>query len=137
MRIKRSVLHIRKIHIFYSRSQASGLHSLFDFGMTNCMGGFGRRFDKSCGNRAEALRTADGKLTFAPTKADDPKAVVQELALLLTDGRLNDVARAVVETAYARLLEILDKERALKVALKLLVLTSEFHSTKYVMSCEG
>ena len=117
--------------------QASGLHSLFIGGLTSCYNGFGRRYAKSCGNSAEVARTTDGVLAFTPTKPDDPQAVVQELALLLTDGRLNDVARAVVEKAYARVMGYLGKQRALKAALKLLVLTSEFHSTKYVTSRSG
>ena len=118
-----------------SHSQASGFHSLFSGGLSACYSGFGRRYDKSCGNAAEIARTADGFLTFTPTNGEDPKKVVQELALLLTDGRLNDVTRAVVENAYARVMGFLGKEHALKAALRLLVLTSEFHSTKYVLDC--
>ena len=81
---------------------------------------------------AEIARTTDGTLTFVPSKPDDPEAVVQELAMLLTDGRLNKVSRTVLEKAYARVKYLLGREHALKAALKLLVLTSEFHSTKWV-----
>ena len=81
---------------------------------------------------AEIARTADGTLSFVPTHPEDPKAVVRELAMLLTDGRLNSKARQVLEQAYVRVKDLMDKEHALKAALKLLVLTAEFHSTKCV-----
>ena len=124
-------LFIRKFPHF----QATGLHSLFHAGLTSCLNGFGRRFDKSCGNMAEIARTADGILKFVPTDPDDAEAVVRELSMLLTDGRLNDVARAVIEKAYLRVEDFLGRQHALRAALKLIVLTAEFHSTKCVWAC--
>ena len=83
----------------------------------------------------EIQRTTDGTLTYVPTEPDNPKAVVRELAMLLTDGRLNDAARTVIEKAYVRVKDLLGREHALKAALKLLVLTAEFHSNKFVYRC--
>ena len=96
------------------------------------MKGFGRDADKSCVNMREIERTTDGTLAYVPTEPDNPKAVVRELSMLLTDGRLNDVARTVIEKAYVRVQDLLGREHALKSALKLLVLTAEFHSNKCV-----
>ena len=115
----------------FPHSQATGLHQLFNGGLSSCYNGFGRPHDKSCSSAGELARTADGILTFTPT-SEDPKALVQELALLLTDGRLNDRSRTVIENAYVKVKEFLGKQHALRTALKLLVLTSEFHSTKCV-----
>ena len=81
---------------------------------------------------ASIARTTDGTLAFEPSHPDDPEAVVRELAMLLTDGRLNDESRRVIEEAYRRLHKLVDSQNALKTALKLFVLTAEFHATKYV-----
>ena len=55
--------------------------------------------------------------------------------MLLTAGRLNAVTRTVIEQAFVRVKDFLGRQHALKAALKLIVLTAEFHSTKCVWAC--
>ena len=50
------------------------------------------------------LKASDGKLSFAPTNASDPSATVDELATLLTAGRMSDSHRSTIVKAYSNLL---------------------------------
>ena len=60
-------------------------------------GGFGENFLRH-------LKPSDGKLSFAPTNASDPAATVDELATLLTAGRMSDSHRSTIAEAYSNLL---------------------------------
>ncbi len=68
-------------------------------------------------------------LTYS--KSGGASDVVNELALLLTGGRLSDNSRASIEGAYSSTLASSnnDVEKALRMAQKLIVASPEFHST--------
>ena len=125
----------------------NGLSSLIEFGLTSCEDGFGQpisRPERSCGKRSSGrYDTADGNLTFAPSDPSLAYAVVDELALLLTDGRLGATSRDVVVRAYAAALSgpapesgATPAQEALKVAQKLIVATPEFHTTSLDVETE-
>ena len=140
----------------------NGLCSLIDYGLTNCHGGFGQPFSRpprACNYHrsfdTSALETSDGTLTFLPREKETATAVVDELALLLTDGRLGAVSRRVIAEAYGEALlaaspgqdpddsrqQWRDRSRmreqysttpaqeALRVAQKLIIAAPEFHFT--------
>ena len=69
-----------------------------------------------------------GTLTFTP-KASTASAVVDELSMLLTAGRLTASSRTVLEATYDEVLQSGVEENALKTIQKLIVTTPEFHST--------
>ena len=70
-----------------------------------------------------------GKLSYTPARPADAAATVQELSLLLTGGRVNNNHRQVISAAYAAELLRSGADAALKRALKLLIMTSEFHAS--------
>jgi len=72
--------------------------------------------------------TADGSLTFTPTSST-PSGVVDELALLLTAGRLSEHVKATIVHAYEQKLAASDASEALRTAMSLVVASAEFHAT--------
>ena len=69
-----------------------------------------------------------GFLEFTPSSTDS-SAIVDELATLLTDGRLSSATRTLIAQKYD---SIADSEKALGVAQKLIVSSPEFHATNIV-----
>ena len=103
--------------------------SLVANGLTSCKGGFGR----ACANwklrkyEAEAADWSDGRVTFAPS-ASSAVSVVDELNLLLTSGRLNANASAVMLNAYEQeMASSADADEALQLVQHLFVAAPEFH----------
>ena len=79
-----------------------------------------------CSGGRDAVRSrSDGLLTFAP-RGGSSAAVVDELDVLLTGGRLSPNARRVIVDAHAAQASADD---ALQRALELFVATAEFHVT--------
>ena len=80
----------------------------------------------------------DGKLTFKPTDSDDPSATVNELAMLLTAGKMSESHRKIVVVAYKRFMRRNQddslKARALERALKLFLISSSFHATNHAQA---
>ena len=72
--------------------------SYIKYGLNDCYGGFGRDVSHSCdiGNTPDH----DGNNTYAPNGAYTAKEIVDELAMLLTAGRLSDSSRALIEESY-------------------------------------
>lgn len=114
----------------------NGLYSLIDLGMTTCYGGFGDANTWVCSLYEslgiEAMQSR-GSLTYEPT-ADTPEGIVDELALLLTGGRLSAASRTLIINAYNEVLQSSDDSEALRTVQKLLVSTPEFHVSNYVDS---
>ena len=112
----------------------NGVESLISNGLTNCNYGFGDRVAKptrSCSNTGKAS-SADGRLHFTPSASalqNGIEGIVDELDLLLTTGRLNKNSRRALVKAYSDSLQQGSADDALKAALKLLLMTSEFHTT--------
>jgi hypothetical protein len=110
----------------------NGLFSLIDIGMSNCFGGLGATNSWWCDgyltNSPEEMDST-GVLTFSPTNSLSGKDVVNEIALLLTGGRLNSVTKRVLIDAYDLEYEDKGEKAALQLIQKLVVTTPEFHST--------
>jgi len=110
----------------------NGMMAMIDLGLNECYGGFGMRTVWNCGNfrtRFSPERYSNGALGFNPTDDSTASAVVDELALLLTGGRLTDNSRSAIETAYNSANASGGKNKALRMAQKLIVTTPEFHAT--------
>ena len=81
----------------------NGLTSLARDGLSSCSQGFGRACaDKRLQESDTSVDWSDGRLSFTPTDAGSAAAVVSELDLLLTAGRLNPGTTAVITQAYQR-----------------------------------
>jgi len=144
--------------------------SLVNHGLQNCDYGMGESWGATGSDMtftADTVRTfcrlgqypytehlywdyADGHLAFTPTAVNDgstAEAIVDELDLLLTSGRLSDTARSVIIDAYnqaftdsVRWTSINSAERdeakavvdALKMAQSLFLITAEFHATNNI-----
>ena len=95
----------------------NGVSSLIRYGLTSCASGFGsahshdqrvrslRRCSRIERGRDDPAPTADGVLSWAPSAgaAASADAVLDELDLLLTAGRLQPDTRAAIAAAYARI----------------------------------
>jgi len=103
----------------------NGVSALVNLGLSSCSGGFGTqaRSNKRCGT--DSARK-DGLLTWAPLSAE-PSAIVDELGLLLTAGRLNPATKDVIVRAYEEALGAAGTAGALKVAQELFAASAEFH----------
>ena len=66
-----------------------------------------------------------GALYFIP-KSSDATGIVDELALLLTGGRLSSNSREVVKLAYG---QTSGADKKLRMAMKLVMTAPEFHTT--------
>jgi len=114
----------------------NGMYSLITHGLTNCQLGFGDRFGiaekhKRC-HYEHVTETADGYLTYSvgnvsSSRAEQAAAVVDELGLLLTAGRLSENSRAVLTNAYGS--SSYSDDEAFKHLLQLFAVTPEFHIT--------
>jgi len=110
----------------------NGNFAMVELGLNDCYGGFGDHAVRSskCDNLLRGEFVNDnpnrGSLNYTPPDASSPSKVVEDLALLLTAGRLNSDAKTVLENAYT--------EGGLSVVQKLFIATPEFHSTGIVNS---
>lgn len=109
----------------------NGLSSLIHYGLTNCHAGFGSTITyakqivggvfppmsvwQNCNGIGDSTysppkvgaidgTSTDGELEFLPTRPSNSTAVVDELDILLTAGRLSATSRAVIEAEYERML---------------------------------
>ena len=102
----------------------SGITGLIDHGLTFCLGGFGDRYRWNmvdqhsnishvqgyvslCGDGSPKAVSSlnDGRLRFTPTQPSNPVAAIDELALVLTPGRLSDQSRSHLTDVYASYLK--------------------------------
>ena len=98
-------------------------HGLLQYGSDKCPNGFGvQRY--SC--------DPDGHLSYKPTQPTDAATTIGELSLLLTAGRVSKERRAVIAAAYDAERLKSNAETALKRALKLFIMASEFHASNLV-----
>eukprot|EP00937_MAST-01D_sp_MAST-1D-sp2_P000967 g967.t1 len=115
----------------------NGVHSLIRWGLTECDDGLTQLKGQSChalvkkgiGNSVGSA----GALSFALSshvQDADAAAVVDELDVLLTGGRLSPHTRALIEGAFRRELDAGSTgSQALAVAQQLFVASAEFHTT--------
>ena len=109
---------------------------MVNWGLTSCWGGFGENNHNYCKvlvSNAGAITNDDkkrrGTLTYSPDESKSASEVVDELALLLTGGRLHDEAKITIVNAYNTMG---GGPAGLQVAQKLMVTAPEFHSTNVV-----
>lgn len=92
----------------------------------------GRRVCRNANNAGSVWKIrqwADGNVTFSP-QGSSSTAVVDELDLLLTAGRLNDQNKIIIQNAYeSTLSSSASTDDALRMAQYLFLATSEFHAT--------
>ena len=110
----------------------NGFFSLVELGLTNCYGGFGDLTTKRCERLLDGREDPDeysrGELNYTPQRADSsPSAIVDDLALVLTGGRLHSGAKAILMDAYSN-------NGGFDTVQKLMTTVPEFHSTGLVES---
>lgn len=105
----------------------NGATSLIRNGLVSCEGGFGAR--NQCPSGEANLPRADGYLTWQP-KTRSAAETIEGLDLLLTAGRLEEHTKRVLTMAYNdTLVTTGSHERAMKLALEVLMATAEFGTT--------
>jgi uncharacterized protein (DUF1501 family) len=99
----------------------NGVFSLVDLGLTNCYGGFGETTTWWCDGYNDNNydeKYSRGYLGYTPN-GSTTNEVADELAMLLTGGRLNAGSR-----------QLISGSGDLKTIIKLMATTPEFHSTR-------
>jgi len=110
---------------------SNGLYSLITNGMSECENGYGDGPWTSFIMRNCYL--PDGGLRFSPASdPSSPEEVVNELATLVTSGRLSQANRELIVQQYNNSFNADDADTALQVAQHLLISSPEFHSTNPV-----
>lgn len=95
---------------------------MIDLGLTDCYQGFGESTVLDC-DRSADKDNSRGQLSYVPTKTI-VRDIIDELALLLTGGKLNDVSEKTIRKAYKNY----DNDvESLKLVQKLFIMTPEFH----------
>ena len=117
----------------------NSMYSLVRNGLNVCDGGIGPAWHRgvrtSCGSFGDGTyQNTAGKLNFSPSSsnASNGAAVVSELALLLTAGRMSTANQNAIENAYANSFSNGGAELALQVALVLMISSPEFHATNII-----
>jgi cullin-associated NEDD8-dissociated protein 1 len=112
-------------------SYLNAMTSLIDIGLSSCYGGFSERnsTDKCKGRLDEDRDRASGHLMYDPTDSTSAAAIVDEMDVLLTGGRLNDEVRAEVVDAVAAAISLEGLEEGIREAQRLFMMASEFHTT--------
>jgi len=112
----------------------NGLHSLIKYGFAECYQqdgedyGFGKWNIGSGSCSDGSYNRATGTLAFQPS-SESAADVVDELALLLTSGRLNAESRKIITEAYD---EAPDTTAGLRIAMQLVTTTPEYHTTNAI-----
>jgi uncharacterized protein (DUF1501 family) len=112
----------------------NGMLSLIKYGLTYCLGGFGK-FNwwstVECSSYMPLDRNQGtlGKLTYSPTDNGSMETMLDELATLLTAGRLSASNRQLINSIIAT---ESDMSLAVMKAQQLIVLTPEFQVTNIV-----
>jgi uncharacterized protein (DUF1501 family) len=112
----------------------NGLFSLIKYGLSSCLGGFGRYQWWTSYDCSKYVPAGDndgmlGKLTYGVQGGSSSGSIVEELATLLTAGRLGRSSRKVIESVIAN---EANTAMAVMKAQQLMVLTPEFHATNIV-----
>ena len=113
----------------------NGLYALMRYGLNHCFGGFGlrERLEDSINCRDVSFadfETSLGFLAYEPSDIESAESVIDELATLLTSGRLSPQSRQVLKDAYKGGYESFLQSQML------IATTPEFHSTNLVRHTE-
>lgn len=105
----------------------NGITSLLSFGLTACFQGFGEITTNDCNGYIDDIsyRNERSRGTLILSFGGDD-TFVDELAMLLTGGRLNSSSRTMIEANFA---SKSNPNEALLYATKALIATAEFHVT--------
>jgi hypothetical protein len=104
----------------------NGLSSLIDNGLSSCFSGFG--YGTSCNNPTVIANTTAATSRYVPVVGSSA-AIVADLDLLLTGGRLNTTLKAFIAAEYDNTLRTTNNSvTALKYAQKMILLSTEFHT---------
>jgi cullin-associated NEDD8-dissociated protein 1 len=107
----------------------NGLFALVDLGLNDCFGGFGDRIMGSCNNLLNGRYNPPdfnrGSLTYIPQDNSNSSIVIDDLALLLTGGRMSTTNKMILQDAYETL-------GGIAAVQKLMTVTPEFHATGLV-----
>jgi len=112
-------------------STYNALASFIQYGVTHCEGGLGDFVRDNCFWVRQGRDPAvQGNFTFRPsTQSNSSKVIVDELAVLLTAGRLSSDARKIVQEVYeAEREDKEDENLALRAAERLIVGSAEFNA---------
>jgi len=111
----------------YLLGYLNGISSLIKWGLTGMDGGF---------SQFSGYEKTQGRLTWEPTAGGNTTAIVEELNLLLTGGRLNQKSRQVIIDEYDRVnasdvrcAHCTGPDNALRMAQQLFAASTEFHAT--------
>lgn len=113
----------------------NGIFSLVDWGLTSCWGGFGEEIIYWCEGLPDGYYEeyvddiARGTLTYSPAGSKSASEIVDELALLLTAGRLHDEAKTTMINTYNA---AGGGTAGLKNIQKVMATIPEFHSTNVI-----
>jgi len=124
---------------------ANGLFSMVRNGLNSCGYGFGVSL-WGCRQRSIPdtwmpvgyVDNSIGYLAFSPTSEPSlGEEVIDELATLITSGRLSDENKEIIVTAYDEMYGSEGADAALKLAQQLIVTSPEFHATNLVRKTGG
>ena len=104
-----------------------GLFTTVKFGLTSCYNGFGNRMS-GCPTVDGTTDEGAGYLAYSVPEGASVDAAIDDLALMLTAGRLGDTNRGIIRTAIDAEYSNGDKAKAVRIAQQLLLSTPEFHS---------
>jgi uncharacterized protein (DUF1501 family)/uncharacterized protein (DUF1800 family) len=101
-----------------------GMISLIKYGLSRCFSGFGN--NKWCQNpQSGNYNEAAGHLSFQPVSTNNA-TVIDEIATLLTSGRMNKDSRQLLHNIYSK---AENKDEALRWTQQLAILSPAFHTT--------
>ena len=111
----------------------NGIISMVDLGLTQCYGGFGELTMLWCGWYQDQVNYnsslySEGQLTYTPSSLDT-QAIVDELALLLTSGRLSSTYR---KSLFDIIVNASNLSTGIKTAQKMIAASPAFHATNLV-----
>jgi hypothetical protein len=109
-----------------------GLVSLIDFGLNHCFGGFGDDAMWCPSIEWGGTIYNRGELNYIKSKQLAGNDLVDDLATLLTAGRLSDRSRAALVDAYNTATNTASALEGRKYTTKLLITSPEFHTTNIV-----
>lgn len=109
----------------------NGLYSLIKYGFSSCEEGVGHSRISCHGQDfvEGSFDISEGRVAYRPPEERGADALVDELATLLTGGRLSRDHRKAIKSAYK---ETKDPAAALRRAQQLIVSSPEFHATGLV-----
>lgn len=112
----------------------NGMFSMVKYGLNNCRGGFndwwGSCHENNDFTYSYARLGHEDPWVQPETAATHAKVVVDEIALILTAGRLSPTSTDIIANAYSTKLIAEGHEAALRLALQLIVTTPEFHTNQ-------